>query len=126
MARKLSSDQLDRVARELFQSRNPVYPARRPDADFLVGFRSKLSAELEIPGWSPAMIGDFCWRFAPLFATMTLLLAGLLILKPLETSSVTAAEQIFWSTVASSEDPDLTRDQVTGAIIVFDGREDEP
>ena len=91
-----------------------------------MGFRDKLSAELEVVGWSPGMIGDLCWRFAPVFATMTLLLAGLLILNPLQVSSVTAAEQIFWSTFASSETSDLTRDQVTGAIIVFEGREDEP
>jgi len=124
MAKKLNSDQLDRLARELFQSRTPVSAARKPDGDFLVGFRSKLSAELEIGRWSPFMIGELCWRFAPVFAMITLLLVGFLILKPLQTSTVTAADQIFWSTFASSDNADLTRDQVATAVISYEGGED--
>ncbi len=126
MAKKLNSEQLDRLAQELFQSRTPVSPERRADADFLVGFRSKLSAELEIVSWSPLMIGDLCWRFAPIFAMITLLLAGFLIMKPLQTSTFTAADQIFWSTFAASENVDLTRDQVTTAVIAHEGEEDNP
>jgi hypothetical protein len=123
MAKKLKSDQVDRLAWELFQSRTPVSSARRPDADFLVGFRSKLSAELEIVSWSPFMIGELCWRFAPVFAMITLLLVGFLILNPFQTPTYTAADQIFWSTFATSDNVDLSRDQVATAVISYEGEE---
>lgn len=119
MRRKLNRDEVDRLGRELFQTRNTELEETSPDAVFLAGFREKLGREesLRTSAWLP--VGELAWKASPVLAALCIALT--LFLGSADTQPSTTfdpTDEIVW-TLSTDEEPQLTRDQILETLLIL-------
>ncbi len=112
MRRKLNRDEVDRLGRELFQTRNTELEEASPDAVFLAGFKEKLSREESLRTSAWLLIGETAWKASPALAALCIALTLFLVSADTQLSTtIDPTDEIVW-TLSTDEEPQLTRDQI--------------
>ncbi len=119
MRRKLNRDEVDRLGRELFQTRNTELEETSPDAVFLAGFREKLGREESLRTSAWLLIGETAWKASPVLAALCIALT--LFLGSADTqlsTTIDPTDEIVW-TLSTDEEPQLTRDQILETLLIL-------
>ncbi len=126
MGGKIPSELLDRLAARLFRPGLSQLHEVSPDAVFLGGVRLRLaSAAAKAAEPAAAVLGSFCWRAAPLVATLcVLMLYSLWSMDGAQARQMDPAVRLLVE-MTTSDDTVPERDLILDAVLRFEEPEGE-